>query len=152
MVTTTRTSNVAPTRVRFARLLVAGIVGGLVGGIVFGVLMAMTGMLPMIAALLGSDSVLVGLAVHLALSIVIGLVLTVTVGRLLLTSVLRGVLVGLVYGLIWWVMGALVAMPLLLGMPIFTIDQTSLLSLMGHLIYGAILGVVATLMLLKRND
>jgi len=151
MVTTTRTTYVAPTSVGFSRRLVAGIGGGLAGGIVFGMLMTMIGMLTTIAAMLGSDSILVGLAVHLMMSIMIGLILTVTVGPLLLTSVPRGLLVGLAYGVIWWVMGPLMAMPLMLGMPIFTLDATALLALMGHLIYGAILGVVATLILRKRN-
>lgn len=151
MVTTTRTTYVAPARASFARRIVAGAIGGLAGGIVFGVLMAMMGMLTTIANMLGSDSVIVGLAVHLMMSIMIGLALTVTVGPILLTSVPLGMLVGLAYGALWWVMGPLVAMPLMLGMPLFTLDQTALLALTGHLIYGAILGVVAALILRKRN-
>lgn len=151
MVTTTRTTFVAPSTAGFARRIVAGATGGLAGGIVFGVLMAMMGMLTTIASMLGSDSVLVGLAVHIMMSIMIGMVLTVTVGPLLLTSVPLGLIVGFAYGAMWWVMGPLIAMPLMLGMPLFTLDQTALLALMGHLIYGGILGVVATLVLRKRN-
>jgi uncharacterized membrane protein YagU involved in acid resistance len=151
MVTTTRTTYVAPAKAGLARRLAAGALGGLAGGIVFGVLMAMMGMLAMIASMLGSDSVIVGLAVHLMMSIMIGLALTVTVGPLLLTSVPRGLLIGLAYGALWWVMGPLVAMPLMLGMPMFALDATALLALMGHLIYGAILGIVATLMLRVRD-
>lgn len=66
------------------------------------------------------------------------------VGNRLLTGYGRGILVGLGYGALWWVLGPLVMMPLMmLGMPLFSVDMTSAFSLMGHLIYGAILGLTA---------
>ncbi|MBU1251538.1 MAG: hypothetical protein KJ659_07895 [Actinobacteria bacterium] len=123
----------------------------MVGGVVFGVLMGIMGMFTMIAAMLGSDSILVGLGVHLMMSVVIGLVLTVPFGTVLLTSVPRGLVTGLAYGLLWWIMGPLVVMPLMLGMPIFTIDQAAVFSLMGHVVYGAILGVVAAAIIRRGN-
>jgi len=86
------------------------------------------------------------------ISIGIGLGLTVLLGNRLLTGYGRGALVGLAYGAIWWVLGPLVMMPLMLGMPLFTVDMTSVFSLMGHLIYGAILGLTAVRVLKGRHE
>ncbi|MBG6240184.1 putative membrane protein YagU involved in acid resistance [Mycetocola sp. CAN_C7] len=133
------------------RRIVAGVVGGLAGGLIFGILMAMMGMLPMIASMVGSDSAALGFGIHLMISIGIGLGLTVLFGNWLLTSYPRGLVVGLVYGAVWWVLGPLIMMPLMLGMPLFVVDSTALLSLVGHLIYGAILGTVAVMILAKRR-
>lgn len=113
------------------RRILAGAIGGLAGGVVFGMLMAMMGMLPVIASMVGSASPWVGFGMHLMISIVIGLGLTVLFGNRLLTGYGRGVLVGLAYGAAWWVLGPLVMMPLMLGMPLFSVDMTSAFSLMG---------------------
>lgn len=124
------------------RRAVAGVTGGVAGGLVFGMLMAMMGMLPMVASLVGSDSSAVGFGVHIVISILIGLGLTVPFAGLL-TSYGRAALIGLAYGVVWWVLGPLLIMPTMLGMPVFMIDATAIWSLMGHLIYGAILALVA---------
>lgn len=126
-----------------SRRILAGALGGIAGGVVFGLLMAMMGMLPMIASMVGSSSAVVGFGVHLLISVLIGWGLTLFFGDRLLTSYGRGVLVGLVYGAIWWVLGPLLIMPTMLGMPLFVLDMAAGLSLMGHLIYGAILALVA---------
>jgi uncharacterized membrane protein YagU involved in acid resistance len=134
------------------RRILAGVVGGLAGGVVFGMMMALMGMLPVIASMGGFSSAWVGFAMHLTISIVIGLGLTVLFSTRLRTGYGRGVLVGLVYGAIWWVLGPLVMMPLMLGMPMFSVDMTSVLSLMGHLIYGAILGLTAVRVFQGRHE
>lgn len=137
----------SPTQTRtvatLGRRVLAGLLGGIAGGIVFGVLMAMMGMLPMIASMVGSTSPVIGFLVHMVMSIMIGLGLTVIFGGVLLTSYPRGIVVGLVYGAIWWVLGPLIVMPMMLGMPLFMIDTNAMFSLMGHLVYGAILASVA---------
>jgi hypothetical protein len=57
-----------------------------------------------------------------------------------------GVRWGALYGFIWWISGALILMPLLLGMPPFAplmmapMRPVAMGSLMGHFIYGIILG------------
>jgi len=141
------TSTHAPPQSRagatLGRRALAGLVGGIAGGIAFGALMAAMGMLPMVAAMVGYDSPVIGFLVHILISIMIGLGLTVIFGNLLLTNYARGVAVGAAYGAIWWVLGPLMVMPMMLGMPLFTIDAGALFSLMGHLMYGAILGAVA---------
>lgn len=113
---------------------------GIVGGLVFGALMAMMDMLPMIASLVGSTSAGVGFGVHLVISVLTGLGLMVLLGHTL-SSYGRGAIGGLLYGALWWVLGPLLIMPLMMGMPVFTLDAPALWSLMGHLIYGLILGV-----------
>ncbi len=132
------------------RRAVAGTVGGIAGGIVFGILMATMGMLPVIASMVGSDSAVVGFVVHLMISIGIGLGLTVPLGNRLLTGYARGALVGLAYGALWWVLGPLLIMPAMMGMPLFAIDGGAWMSLMGHMIYGIILGLVAVRVLQSR--
>ncbi len=129
---------------------VAGAVGGIAGGIVFGILMAMMGMLPVIASMVGSDSAVVGLGVHLMISVGIGLGLTVPFANRLLTGYGRAAVVGLVYGAIWWVLGPLLIMPAMMGMPLLALDGGAWMSLMGHLIYGIILGLVAVRVLKPR--
>jgi uncharacterized membrane protein YagU involved in acid resistance len=121
--------------------LVAGVAGGLVGGLIFGVMMQAMGMLGMVAGLVGQDSVAVGWVVHLGISVMFGLGYVFTFGALS-TSWGRAVGFGAVYGVIWWVLGALLIMPLWMGMPPFQIGAMQLQSLVGHLVYGGALGVV----------
>ena len=153
MTTSTSSSTLLGTRgtATFWQRVLAGVVGGVAGGAVFGMLMAVMGMLPMIAMMVGSDVAAVGFGIHMMISIVIGLGLTVLFGNLLLTGYLRGLIVGMVYGAVWWVLGPLVIMPMMMGMPLFTVDSTALFSLMGHVIYGGILGVVAVAGLARRR-
>lgn len=134
-----------------ARRITAGAVGGVAGGLVFGILMTMMGMLPMIASMVGSDSAVVGFGIHLVISILIGLGLTVPFAGLL-TSYGRAALIGLAYGALWWVLGPLLIMPMMLGMPLFMIDASAGWSLMGHLIYGVILALVALPILKSAHE
>ena len=85
----------------------AGIVAGLGGGLVFGMLMAMMGMLPMVAGLVRSDSPIVGFLVHMGISAFIGAIYGLFAGRLP-ASWIAVVIAGAVYGMIWWVLGALI--------------------------------------------
>jgi uncharacterized membrane protein YagU involved in acid resistance len=62
------------------------------------------------------------------------------------TSVGPAVLIGLAYGVFWWVLGALTLMPARLGMDLFAFNTMAWQSLIGHLIYGAILGAVFALL------
>jgi len=145
------TSGTSTTSASFARRVAAGVLGGIAGGIVFGIMMAMMGLLPTLAMMVGSESPVVGFLVHMMISIMIGLGLTVLFGTRLLTGYLRGALVGLAYGAIWWVLGPLVIMPMMLGGALFVVNAGALLSLMGHMIYGVILGLVAVRVLVSRR-
>ena len=128
----------------WSKLVIGGIVGGIAGGIVFGMLMAMMGMLPVIASMAGSDSPIVGFGIHMLISAFIGATFGVIFGPMSRTLQL-GLVWGLVYGVVWWVLGPLMLMPTMMGLGLqfgaaFTLPN--LMSLMGHLIYGAVTGIV----------
>ncbi len=121
-----------------------GILGGLAGGAVFGMMMAMMGMLPMIGAMAGYPSALYGMVVHMAISAVVGAKFALLFGNRLNSSG-RGLGYGLVYGGAWWVLGPLTLMPLFMGMGLgvnwnLQAATQMLPSLMGHLVFGALLG------------
>lgn len=65
-------ATIARTQSGMNEKVIGGVVGGLAGGVVFGMLMAMMGMLPMIAGLVGSTAAMVGFLVHMVISAVIG--------------------------------------------------------------------------------
>lgn len=123
--------------------IVAGAIAGLGGGVVFGMMMAMMGMLPMVAMLAGSQDPMIGFVVHMAISAAIGGVYGLVAGRLS-QNALTGVIAGAVNGVIWWVLGALVAMPLMLGMSdmVLQIGGAQWMSLVGHIIYGIVAGLL----------
>lgn len=129
----------------------AGAVGGLAGGLVFGMMMQTMGMIPMVAMLVGSESVVVGWIVHLAISAFIGVTFALLVGGRATRPVTAAVL-GLGYGAVWWVLGPLLIMPARLGMPTFTFNDMTTNSLVGHLIYGVILGLTYALVRPRLNS
>lgn len=131
------------TELTLVKSALAGIAGGVVGGIVFGVMMAAQGMMPMIAALIGQQSEVVGFIVHMLISIFIG----ATFGAILSfvpKNWVTAVVGGGAYGIVWWVLGALLLMPTMLGMNemVFVIGEMQINSLIGHIIFGVVMGVV----------
>lgn len=119
-----------------------GIIAALVGGGIFGVQMLVAGMMPMIANMVGSESVVIGFILHMLISAVIGASFGFIAPRLPQTlAVLTAG--GFVWGLVWWVLGALVIMPLALGMGemVLQIGDMQLGSLIGHSIFGITMGV-----------
>ena len=116
-----------------------GAFAGLVGGLVSSPAMLATDVLPKIAGLDSSFSILRGLLVHLLVSVVIGM----TFGLLFRhesSSLGLGVMWGWLFGVIWWYLGPMTFLPLLLtGECDWRASAASALlpSLLGHLIYGA---------------
>ena len=130
--------------------------GGLLGGVVFGAMMEVmtaTGMLPTVGRLVGFPSVGGGFVVHLFNSAVIGALFGIVLGRLIKQS--NALPAGLIYGAIWWVLGPLTLMPLLLGSGLganwnFAAANQLFPSLMGHLTYGSVLA--ATYLHLRNRE
>ncbi len=122
---------------------ITGAIAGLGGGLAFGVLMGMMGVLPLVGMLVGQQSPVVGFFVHMAISALLGATFGLLASRL---PAGRGVALaaGVAYGMVWWILGALVLMPLFLGMTqmILVIGGAQWASLMGHVIYGAITGLL----------
>jgi len=133
------------------KLARTGAIAGLAGGLVFGMMMGMMGMLPMVGMLVRVENAVVGFIVHMAISAFIGAVYGVVAGRFPLNA-LNALIGGAINGVVWWVLGALILMPLLLGMTqmVFVIGQAQWLSLMGHIIYGLVTSFVF-IPLAKRN-
>lgn len=141
MTTTASTGSGTGTTTRVAPSVVGGALGGVAGGMVFGMLMQMMNVMPMIAQLVGSTSIAVAWVVHVSISAVLGAVFGLLVAqRHLGLGSLTGL--GVAYGVVWWVLGALLVMPAKLGMPVFHLDTMAWQSLMGHMMFGAILGAV----------
>ncbi len=61
------------------------------------------------------------------------------------TGLATGLGPGAAYGLVWWVLGPLLLMPAGMGMPLLNVDATAWQSLLGHLMFGLVLGTVAVL-------
>lgn len=123
--------------------ILAGAIAGLGGGLVFGMMMAIMGMLPMVAMLVGSESALAGFVVHMAISAGIGAIYGLVASRLPRTTT-TGIVAGAINGVVWWILGALILMPLMLGMSemVLRIGQPQWLSLLGHLAYGIVTGLL----------
>lgn len=138
----------------------SGLLGGLLGALVLGGIASMmpvppSGMVFFVAAVsmmgMGGAAVAVGWALHIATGLVVGVIfglVTSKVPRLLLRNVARGLALGILTGIIVWLglfmpmMGML--MPALMGMGTIVAG-----SLMGHVVYGLILGGVAGVLMPK---
>lgn len=125
-----------------------GALGGLMGGVIFGIMMAMLNMIGMISALVGSTSSAIGWILHLSISMFIGVVFSFLFQDKL-HSTGRGLSIGVGYGVFWWILGALILMPIKLNMPLFHFSTATWQSLMGHMVFGAVLG--ASVVLVPRT-
>ena len=123
--------------------VIAGALAGIVGGIVFGLMMTMMmpPMIGMIGSLIGAPAL--GWPVHLVLSALIGAGFGLLLGRRA-TDWVPAAGLGLGYGFVWWILGPLLIMPILMGMgPMLAkaFDTPNLMSLAGHLAYGLVIGL-----------
>ena len=128
------------------RELKLGAYGGLAGGLVFGAMMGFTGMLPMIGSMVGQPTAGAGFVVHMVNSVIIGAGFALVLGRFV-SGTHSGVGLGLAYGGAWWILGPLTLMPLFMGMGLgvnwnAAAAAAMLPSLVGHLMFGGVLGLV----------
>lgn len=126
------------------RAVTQGVIAGLIGGVVFGGLMAMMNMLPMVAMLVQSDSPVVGFMVHMVISAGIGASFGLIMSFVPVKGHIGTIVAGAGYGIVWWVLGALILMPLMLVMSqmVLQIGEMQWQSLMGHVIFGIVTGFV----------
>jgi hypothetical protein len=125
--------------------LLVGALSGVAGGVVFGLMMsmAMPPMMGMIGSLVGAPGL--GWVVHLVFSAIIGAGFGLVLGRWATAAWGQAAGLGLGYGMLWWILGPLLIMPVWMGMgPMLAraFDASNLLSLMGHLVYGLVTGLV----------
>ena len=124
--------------------ILAGAASGIAGGLVFGMMMAKMGMLPVIGKMVGSPTAAAGWLVHLMISAVIGASFAVVFGWLV-SGRTSSVVFGTMYGTAWWLIGPLTVMPLMMGMGLgvnwnLAAAQSLLPSLMGHMLFGVVMG------------
>lgn len=146
--------------------IAGSIIAGIIAGVVFGVMMHMMtaptpdgGRMPVIAMvgqIVGSPTVGVGWLFHLFNSAVIGGLFGWLFGpRLHGYASATGW--GATYGFAWWIVGGLILMPVMLGMPAFAplmmppMQIVAISSLIGHLIYGVVLGGASFAMLRRQH-
>ncbi|WP_407284935.1 hypothetical protein [Streptomyces sp. BP-8] len=90
-----------------------------------------------------------GFAVHLLIAAIIGSIFGVLVARQ------RELLLwGLAYGVLWWFLGPLTLLPILLGEPVawdVATAQDLIPSLLGHLAYGASTAAVLACWCARRS-
>ncbi len=139
---------------RTLRSLGWGAAASLAGGLLFSVVMVATGVLPQIANLVGGSSPVLGFVVHMGISTLIGM----SYGLLFAYEAPdagSSVVWGMLYGLVWWFVGNLTLLPVLLGRPfVWTTEAAAagLPSLIGHLIYGAALALMFLLLERRHAD
>ena len=140
--------------VRGTRSLLMGQVGGIAGGLLFTFVMVRIDALPQVAGLIGAQSEIIGFVLHLLIAIFIG----GSYGLLFQREAYSpgsGMAWGLVYGLVWWLLGAVTLFPVILRQPVdwSLIGVLALYpSLVGHLLYGAGLGLFFQLLALRYDD
>ncbi len=116
-----------------------GALASLGGGVLFGLVMLSSGALPRVASLVGSSSLQVGFIVHLVIGTLIGMSYGLLF-RYEAPTYAAGLAWGFLYGLVWWFLGPLTLLPVLLGEPLAWAPEAigpALPSLVGHLVYGA---------------
>jgi uncharacterized membrane protein YagU involved in acid resistance len=134
----------AEAKFSLSRALVVGGLAGLVGGWAFGQWMAKVNHFPLIAGLIHLSSREAGAALHFVFACIIG----ASFGLLFQRDV-RGygscLGWGLGYGMFWWFLGPMTLMPLWQGRRLdwsYQHGQALFGSLVGHIIYGLIVGVI----------
>jgi len=130
----------------------AGVLGGLGGGLVFGIMMSM--MMPNIVemaipGMYGLQGGLAGWTIHMAHSAVLGVVFAGLAGAAsqLTETAGKTVLFGVVYGIVLWAVLATFVMPAWVGamLPMNPpVPDVNPMSLVGHAVYGGLLGVLYT--------
>jgi hypothetical protein len=131
-------------RFSFARAIAVGGFAGIIGGWAFGKWMAQVNFFPLIAGLVHSESMMMGVTLHFIFAVIIG----ATFGVLFQADV-RGygssMSWGAAYGLFWWFLGPLTILPKLQGNTLdWSYERGGALfgSLVGEIIYGLIVGLI----------
>ena len=126
------------------RIVGRSLLAGLAGGLLFSLVMLQIGFLPSVASLIGTTSPVAGFLVHLGIAVLVGTSYGVLFQRQSydLGSALGW---GLSYGFFWSILGPLTLMPIFLGgTPQWSVAAVAAAfpNLIGHLAYGAGLGVI----------
>jgi hypothetical protein len=126
------------------RAVVVGGFAGIIGGWAFGKWMAQVNFFPLIAGLVHSESIMVGVTLHFIFAVIIAVTFS-----FLFQADVRGygssMSWGAAYGLLWWFLGPLTILPKWQGNTLdWSYERGGALfgSLVGHIIYGLIVGLI----------
>jgi uncharacterized membrane protein YagU involved in acid resistance len=136
---------------RLLRSLEWGALAGLAGGVISSPVMLATGVLPNVVGLGFHFSSLFGLLVHLFISVLLGMSYSLLF-RNEAPTVGFGASWGWLFGMIWWYLGPMTLLPLMLTGECdwsTTAASAQLPSLIAHLIYGA--ATALTFLLIERR-
>lgn len=135
---------------RWTSAAIAGLAAGVVMGLMIQFVM---GIMPVIGALYGAPGLVTGWIVHLFHSVVFALIYAGIVGQPSLsnyaTKATSGAGLGAAYGFAIWIVAAVVVMPLWLsaiGLPSPGVPNINVQSLVGHLVFGVLLGALYPLL------
>ncbi|ROP35619.1 MULTISPECIES: hypothetical protein [Saccharothrix] len=138
-----------PTTTRSQSPIRNGALAGLAGGLVFGLLMAGVGSLSMVGMLIGVENAVVGFIVHMVISAIAGAGFGLLTRNMTLVPPVYAL--SMIYGAVWWVLGALIIMPLWLSVTadpmmsdmVFVVGGAQWVSLFGHVVgFGMTTGAV----------
>lgn len=140
-----------------------GGIAGIAGGLVF-FLVWLLAAGPLVVQVLESIALgtthitnpVIGFASHIVISIIIGILYAEVLSMWMSRPRYRhAILPGLLNGVIWWVIGGLVILPLLLGMPpqfAAAFTPTALVDLAAHLVYGVVTALVLVWMVRRGEN
>jgi hypothetical protein len=128
-----------------AQAAIVGGLGGLLGSWFFALGIETAEFFPLVAAMMGSDSVVVGEALHYVIGTIIGL----TFGLLFQRDIQgagSALVWGMNYGLVWWIVGPMTLLPWFLGFQTHpdwspSAGRAAFSALAAHLLYGALVGL-----------
>ena len=124
--------------------LTPGLLAGLIGGLAYGAALNQLKALPTVAMLVGSASPGVGFAVALVIAVIVGAGFGVLVWQQH-PGPGETIFWGVTYGAVLWFVGPLTLQPVLMGDGLdwnLRAAQTAFPSLVGQLLYGAMIGLV----------
>jgi len=138
--------------VRFIHLVQWGALAGLAGGLLYAVVLLATGSWKQIAAVAGGTSPVLGMTIHLLISVLMGASYGLLFQREA-PNLASAIGWGLVYGLIGWFGGPLTILPTLQGHALWTpeVGRAQFPALVGQLMYGAV-AAAAFWILERRHD
>lgn len=126
--------------------MLQGIISSIVGGAFFSFFLVKSGMFVNFASMIGLQAADVGVLIHLGASVVFGIIYA-TIFCCMVRNIPMGIITGLIFGVGIWFVGPMTLMPFLasgavLG-SLWTPDAmlTNMDPLIGHLVYGFILGL-----------
>jgi uncharacterized membrane protein YagU involved in acid resistance len=125
-----------------------GAVAGLAGGLAFGLVLLQLDVLPSMGLLLLAGSPVLAFIGHMMIAAIVGSGFGV-LARWFRSDPGETVSLGLAYGALWWYLGPLTLLPLLLALrPAweFSVVQQQFPALLGHLLYGTVTGLALALL------